>query len=180
MNLLTGDQFSDLFTTFDHTAWRLETRRAYNADSEAEPMRRWLAGEPRHVYDPFRGWLDMVRAAIAEGKRFARVRIVAEPPTTYQRFGAAGARFNVDAGEDIRYLAESRASELKLPREDFWLFDSIRIARLHFDEGDRLLGAEIVRDAEQVVAANWIRDVAWHHAVPYSNWIQLEGAGEHR
>lgn len=62
--------------------------------------------------------------------------------------------------------------------EDFWLFDSIRVARLHFDD-DRLLGAAVVTDPASVGEANRLRDIAWHYAIPYPAWIKhLEGDGD--
>ncbi len=182
MARVTGKGFEALFASFEHTAWRLETRTAYNIDYEAAEYQRFLAGKPRNVYPAFKAWLDMIKTATVERKRFARVRVVPDPLTEYLRFEAAGCRFNVGAGEDIRYLDADRADELGLPRnDDFWLFDSIRIARLHFDDDDRPLGAELIDDPVQVVEANRLRDAAWHYAVPYTTWIQqVEGAGEQR
>jgi len=46
------------------------------------------------------------------------------------------AQHNVAAGEDIRYLDRDRAEDL--PGHDYWLFDSSRLYRLHFDEDDDL------------------------------------------
>ena len=53
-----------------------------------------------------------------------------------------------------------------LPDHDYWLFDSRKIARLHFDEGDdHLLGVEIIEDPVAVVQHNYWRDAARHWAV---------------
>ena len=49
-------------------------------------------------------WLTMLREAIGEGRRFARVRVVSVPLTDYSRFGVWCAQFTGGAGEDIRYL----------------------------------------------------------------------------
>ncbi|MCI0685787.1 MAG: hypothetical protein L0Y54_00915 [Sporichthyaceae bacterium] len=182
MGLLRGKDFDAQFTGFDHTAWRLETREVYNVEEEAEDFARFLAGEPPRIDDYSRAWYDMIQAAVAAGKRFARVRVVPNPLTDYLRFEAEACQLNVAAGEDIRYLDAGRARELGLPRNvDFWLFDSIRIAQLHFDEDNRPLGAEIIRDPVRVVEANRLRDVAWHYAIPFHTWWAAQkGANEQR
>ena len=114
----------------------------------------------------FQDWLDLVRSATAEGRRFSRVRVVSLPLTDYSRYGIAYARFTNAAGDDIRYLTRDRARAIGLPDHDYWLFDSRKIARLHFDEGDdHLLGVEMIEDPAEVVQHNYWRDAARHWAV---------------
>jgi hypothetical protein len=173
-SIITGDDFNALFTTFDHTARRLEARGAYNVESEQASLERFLAGqEDDPEYQRSRsGWLtDVVGAGTDAGKRFARVRIVREPPTDYQRFGMRNARFNVEAGEDIRYLTRDQANALDLPAHDFWLFDEARLALLCFTADDRLLGAHVITD-ETVVRqhAEWL-GLALKRAVPYTEYV---------
>jgi hypothetical protein len=167
VTLLTEDEFDRLFETFEHTAFRLEVRDRYNEPSEAESLRKFLAGEPEDLEDGgFQDWLDMVKAATAEGRRFSRVRVVSLPLTDYSRFGIAYARYTVAAGDDIRYLTRDRARAIGLPDHDYWLFDSRKLAWMHFDEtDDSFLGAEIIEDPEAVVQHNYWRDVARHWAV---------------
>lgn len=167
MNLLTGDDFTNLFATFEHTAFRLEVRDRYNMPDEQEGFRLFLQGlpDPNEERD-MRWWLDLMRAATSAGKRVERVRVVTEPHSPYIRYEMAGDRLNLAAGEDIRYLPRQDAEPLDLPGHDYWLFDSRIAARLHFDDDDRLLGAELVTDPAAVVRYCYWRDVAWHHAVP--------------
>lgn len=165
MKLLIGDAFDELFRTFEHTAFRLEVRDSYSASpQENESARKLAAGEPVDM-GWAEGWLSMIREATAEGRRFMRVRVVSLPLTDYSRFGLWGAQLTNAAGEDIRYLSREVAQEAKLPQDDYWLFDSRKLARMHFDENDVLLGAEIVDEPREVVQHNYWRDVAWHHAV---------------
>lgn len=105
----------------------------------------------------------MIREATAEGRRFARVRVVSVPLTDYSRFGVFCSRYTNDAGEDIRYLPRDRAADL--PDYDYWLFDSRNLVRMHFDEDMNFLGGEIVDDPAVIVQHNYWRDVAWHRAV---------------
>jgi hypothetical protein len=141
-------------------------RDRYNTPYEAESLQKFLAGEPEYIGDSFRNWLDMVKAATAEGRRFSRVRVVSLPLTDYSRYGIACARFTNAAGDDIRYLTRDRARAIGLPGHDYWLFDSRTLVWMHFDDtDDRFLGAEIIEDPAAVVQHNYWRDAARHWAV---------------
>jgi hypothetical protein len=109
-------------------------------------------------------WLDMLRETTVEGRRFARVRLVSLPLTDYSRFGVWCAHFTNGAGEDIRYLTRDKAEVAGLPNHDFWLFDSSKLVRMHFDDDDRFLGGEVIEDAAEIVQYNYWRDAAWHYA----------------
>jgi len=156
-----GAEFDQLFETFEHTAYRLETRDRYNVPLEAEPIRNFLAGEPDAAY--LADWLAMVRRSTAEGRLFSRVRVVSSPLTDYTRFGLWIARYTCEAGDDIRYLARDRAAAL--PDYDYWLFDSRRLVKMRFTDDDRFTGAEIVEDPAEIVRHGYWRDAARHHAV---------------
>ena len=117
---------------FEHTAFRLEVRDRYDAPYENESLRRFLAGEQDDL--PWmQSWLVMLRDLTAQGRRFARVRVVSMPLTDYSRFGVWCAQFTNGAGEDIRYLTRDQAQAEGLPAHDYWLFDSRTLVRLHFD-----------------------------------------------
>lgn len=162
MTLISSDAFGELFRSFEHTAFRLEPRDRYNSPGENEPLRRFLAGEPDDLAwnQP---WLDLMSEHAAKGRIVSRVRVVSVPLSDYSRFGLWCARFAVEAGEEIRYL--DRAQAAGLPDLDYWLFDSSWGARLHFDDDDRLLGAEIITDPGTVVELSAARDDAWHRSV---------------
>jgi hypothetical protein len=167
--LLSGEDFRRLCLTFEHTAFRLETREGYAVGEEREPLRRFLAGEPPDDAW-FMDWYPIIEQLVAEGRTMERVRVVSEPHSGYTRFGIDLARrLNVPSGEDIRYLSRQSAEELGLPNEDFWLLDSSRVLMLHFDS-DVLLGAELITDPAEVVKRNYWRDTAWHHAIPVDKY----------
>jgi len=69
-------------------------------------------------------------------------------------------------GEDIRI---SRAAAA-LPADDYWLFDSRALARMHYNDDGRLTGVELDDNPAAVVPAAYWRDVALHMAVPLENW----------
>ena len=157
-----GPEWRALFETFEHTAFRLEVRDRYNVPSEQGPLHQLLddgVEDPAWLDD----WLVDIRQAADAGRRFRRVRVVSLPLTGYSRFGLTYAKYNNEAGEDIRYVAREDAAGL--PQFDYWLFDSRTVARMHFDDQDHLLGFELVDDPALVVELNYQRDAAWHRAV---------------
>jgi hypothetical protein len=122
-----------------------------------------LAGEPDVSYHE--NWLAMVRAASAEGRLFARVRVVSFPLTDYSRFNLWVAAYTRAAGDDIRYLSRDEASAVKLPKRDFWLLDSRLLLVMAFDDDDRFTSAEVIEDPQAIVQHNYWRDAARHHAL---------------
>jgi hypothetical protein len=93
-----------------------------------------------------------------------RVRVVTVPLTDYSRFGLWCSQHTNAAGEEIRYLRRDQAAGL--PDYDYWLFDSRKLALMHYDDADRFLGAEIVEEPATVVQHSYWRDAAWQRAVP--------------
>ena len=156
-----GPEWRALFETFEHTAFRLEVRDAYNVPSEDEPLRRFLEGDadPGWLSD----WLIDIRKDTDSGKVYRRVRVVSLPLSDYGRFGLTFSKYNNDAGEDIRYLSRDDADEL--PTFDYWIFDSRTVAKMHFGDQDNLLGFELIEEPAAVVELNYWRDAAWHRAV---------------
>jgi hypothetical protein len=174
MTLLTGEDFFDLFRTFEHTAYRLEVRESYY---EKEQLGQFLAGE--HVDLSYMDeWLALMVKQRVAGKRVERVRVVSRPFSDYTRYGLWLCQYNTLAGEDIRYLLREHAAGL--PDHDYWLLDSCRLYVVRFTDTDELLGAEPVEDSATVVRHNMWRDVAWHRAIPYRQFVEAAGiAGEH-
>jgi hypothetical protein len=162
--VLTGPEFSQLFRTFEHTAFRLETRDQYKSANETEALCQFVAGKPVDL-GWFQNWLTMIREATAAGKHFRRVRVVSLPLSDYSRFGVFCAHFTNEAGEDIRYLERDRADAESLPNHDYWLFDSRKLVWMHFDDEENFLGGEIIEDPAVIVEHNYWRDAAWHRAV---------------
>jgi hypothetical protein len=170
MGRLAREEFVKMFTTFAHTAWRLETRDTFNVPYEREHLAKFLAGEPDD-FDWISEWFDTMRAASAQGKRVERVRVVGEPHTDYTRWLLHVSQHNVEAGEDIRYLPRARMDELELPYADFWVFDSAQVAVIQFDEYGDAHGTDIFDDPATVVRHCQWRDAAWHHAIPYRDYV---------
>ncbi|MEV2218066.1 DUF6879 family protein [Streptomyces sp. NPDC050997] len=169
------DEFEDLFRTFKHTAWRLETRRRYASDEETDTYRQFTETGAA-AWDSNDPYCELIRSQTAQGKRVERVRIVDQPPTTGQLYLLDNAKRNSALGEDIRILWRSDAERLQLPADDFWLFDSRLVALLRFDDDDQLVDVELITEPSEVVRCSMVRDAAWHHAVPYEEFAA--GLGE--
>jgi hypothetical protein len=166
---LSGEDFNNLFKYFQHTAFRLEVQPVYLVEDEQEQVAAFLAGSarPPTEFESYAAWLQQIRTLTAEGKRIGRVRVLTEPPTDYLRWEAWAGQWNITAGEDIRYIASSRANEIGLPLDyDWWLFDSLRLAVMKFDPDGRPLGGEIITDPAIVVKHGAWRDLAIHHSAP--------------
>lgn len=80
------------------------------------------------------------------------------------------AKRNSALGEDIRILWRTEADRLRLPAEDYWLFDSRIVALLNFDADDQLVDVELITEPAEVVRRSLVRDAALHHAVPYERF----------
>ncbi|MGV9790223.1 DUF6879 family protein [Streptomyces sp. NPDC003435] len=154
--------FRRLFETFQHTAWRLETRRGYASDREDPDFQAFLATGTSPC-DPDEPWFVNIKAQIEAGKTVGRVRVADKPLTTEQLFLLDYARHNAAVGEDIRYLWREDATDL--PAEDFWIFDSRLVALLHFDDADNITNIELITEPAEVVRYCVARDAAMHHAI---------------
>ncbi|MEU6175880.1 DUF6879 family protein [Streptantibioticus parmotrematis] len=166
-NVVDLEEFDALFTRFEHTAWRLESRRRYASDEATDTYAQFVRGEPVNWDGVDAQWCAERREQSALGKRFERVRVVDDPPTPAQLYLLDNARRNSAVGEDIRNLRRADAQRLQLPEEDFWIFDSRLVARLNFDEDDDLVSVELITEPVEVNRYAQVRDAAWHHAVPH-------------
>jgi hypothetical protein len=157
-----GPEFGRLFRTFERSAFRLETRDHYKSVNESEALRQFVAGNQVDM-EWFQNWLTMIREALAGGRCFSRVRVVSMPLTDYSRFGIFCSEHTNAAGEDIRYLVRDDA--VGLPDYDYWLFDSSKLVRMHFDDDENFLGGELIEDPTMIVQHSSWRDAAWRRAV---------------
>ncbi|EKX69189.1 DUF6879 family protein [Streptomyces ipomoeae] len=164
------DEFDQLFTRFEHTAWRLETRRRYASDEITSTYAQFTRGEPVNWDGVDAAWCAERREQTALGKRFERVRVVDAPPTIGQLYLLDNARRNSTVGETIFTLRRADADRVGLPQEDFWIFDSRLVALLNFDDADNLVNVELIREPAAVLRYAMARDAAMHHAVPYDEF----------
>lgn len=166
---LTADDFNHLVRYFKREAFRLEVRSVYLIDDEQDNVAQFLRGEPHPVTEiPFyNAWLSDIRAATVEGRHVSRVRILDDPLTDYQRWELWSGAFNIGAGETLNYLDRATATSLGLPLDnDWWLFDSERLAQMRFDPDGRPLGGTVVSDPDLIAQHCAWRDLAVAHSTP--------------
>jgi hypothetical protein len=151
-------------------AFHLEQRDAYNVESEDEPFRRWLQGEPDD-YAWHADWLGFVRRATTAGVEVQRVRLASVPHGDYTRWGLDVAPLNIEAGEDIRYLPRHLADDIELPAEDFWLLDDDVLVLSVFSPDGRTGGFAVPSSSGLLRQCIAVRDQTWKRAVPYSEYV---------
>jgi hypothetical protein len=151
----------------------LELRDAYGVASEAEDFARWKSTGERDMDpgSPYWGpWVELIRRTVARGVTVRRARIVSEPVSDYIRYEHAGTPVNLQAGEQVRWLARRRASDIALPGNDFWLVDGHLIRWNHFTGDGASAGGEISEDpATAKLCADAFEEV-WARAVPHEDY----------
>ena len=169
MGRITEDEFGELLAGFDRTAFRLETRDHYALDYETREYAAFLAGTPAPPpeVDWWRPWLDQIARLASEGKRVGRVRVLAEPPSDYQRWEIWAGPWHAEAGERIGYMPYSRAASIGLPLDhDWWLLDDTRVIVMRHTSAGENLEKILITDREIVARYCGWRDLAVSHATP--------------
>ncbi|MCQ8769142.1 DUF6879 family protein [Streptomyces telluris] len=172
MNLITPAQRDELFRSLERDAFHLELKDHYGSPVEDTPYARWQKGEPDD-YAWLEPWTTLMKGVTGAGRRVRRVRVVTEPHSRYVGWEHSLTRLNLEMGEDIRWLPRSRLPEgitFPVDGNDWWLFDDRLLAVGHFDESGRVLGSELIEDAETVAECIRVRDLLWSVAVPHREY----------
>lgn len=170
MEVLKGDDFYDLFKSFERTAFHLELKDSYSSPDEFEPFAKFLQGQPGDLlwHKP---WLDLVRDVTRAGKKITRVRVITVPHHDYQRWGFHVAPANIAAGEEIRYVSRDLVAHIDLPREDYWLFDDHDVVFSYY-ENDVWAGGERTADADVIEHCRRARDEVWPLSLPFEEYLR--------
>lgn len=166
---ISEDEFEELLRSFERSAFRLETQPFYALDYEREEFERFLAGSPRPPSEIgwWKQWLDQITALTRQGKSVSRVRVLSEPPTSYQRWMLWADPWYASASENIRFTPRSQAERIGLPLEhDWWLLDDSRVIVMRFTSSGEVTGKELVTDPAAVAPYRAWRDLALAHAIP--------------
>lgn len=159
------------FVETHHTRdlFRLETLTYYDVPSDGDDYHRYLQGETDPNAEAKQPWLDRLQADVAAGRRWRRVHALTTPLTDYLRYECEwGYVYNVAGGEDVR-ISEG-ASEALLGVGDFFVLDGEHVARSHYDQAGRFVGAEVIKEASAKGPYLAIADMLWRTAEPFTNW----------
>jgi hypothetical protein len=171
---VTPTDFGDCFDRFQCIAFRLETRQVYTVPAEQERIRAFRAGLALPERSPRTSpWLARIQVSTQEGKRWQRIRLVAEPMNDYTRYQLAGYKESAAAGEDIRICRLAAHRDLALSNRDFWLFDDLVAVFLHYDAEGRFTGAELTQDPAAITQCQAERDLVLRHSMPLVRFLAL-------
>jgi hypothetical protein len=152
-----------------HDLFRLETLSYYDVSSDGEDYRRYLEGEPHPNADAKQPWLDRLQADVAAGRRWRRVHAMSVPLSDYLCYECEWAyTYNVATGEDVRIVED--ASDVLLGIGDFFVIDGEHVARSHYDQVGRFLGAEVVSEAAARAPYLALAGVILRNAVSFTEW----------
>lgn len=164
-----NDEWTSMFHSFKHTAFRLETLQWYAEPSESSPFNHYQRGidpGPSHMDE----WCQTIKHHMQSGRSMRRVHIVDLPLSTYMKFEVeCGYRFSGAAGEEIRLIDRSTlSSELtKLCHEDFWFFDNTTVMINDYNSGHTLYQARITSDPHAVAYYAEIEKRIWKIGIPF-------------
>ncbi|MET9730624.1 DUF6879 family protein [Streptomyces sp. NPDC006458] len=166
--------FSELLRGAERTAIHLEMRDVYSVGDETADFEQFKRTGVHPDADPatadWGGWVSLVRETVGRGVVMRRARIVSEPVTDYIRFEHASTPVNLAAGELVRWLPRSRASDLMLPGNDLWLIDDRRVL-FHWFTGDGdWAGHEFNEDPDVVKLVSAAFEAVWERGVPHEQY----------
>lgn len=170
MRLLQGPAFLDLFRQAERSAFHLETRDAYDVDTENPQLARYLEGHRDDDYAWFRPWLDLMRETTGRGVEVSRVRVVTVPLPEYHHWLLSITPENAGAGEEIRYVPRELAG--RIPSDDWWLYDDSLVAFNVVDTNGAGAGVAATDDPRILEYCRSVRARLWEIATPYAEFAE--------
>ena len=160
-------KLADLLLDAERRALHLEMRDTY---ARSALFTAWQSGEPHDRSDADAQWRALLAPLVAHGGDVRRLRIVSEPITDYVRYEYEMTPIaNLAAGEVVRWLPRDRASDLRLPGNDFWLIDDGLLFNLASGDGD-WLGVQPNDDPDVIRFCAESFEAAWSRAVDHSEY----------
>ncbi|MFI1865917.1 DUF6879 family protein [Streptomyces jumonjinensis] len=165
--------FAELLRSARTSAVHLEMRDAYGVENEVEEFAAWKNGhrlDPDDRHSWWQPWHDLVQEVTSKGVVMRRARIVSEPVSDYIRFEHHGTFTNVAAGEQVRWLSRRSASDLRLPGNDFWLFDGRLVQFNVFDGDGRWVHTDHTEDLAVAELCASAFESAWSRGTPHEQF----------
>jgi hypothetical protein len=114
-------------------------------------------------------WIAIMEPLHARGADLRRMRIVSEPWSTYIRYEYHVTPGIVAAGECVRWLPRDRASDLRLPGNDFWIIDDQLLFNITAGDG-RWVGMQANDDLEVLAFCLEAFEAAWARGIDHANY----------
>lgn len=151
---------------------RVETLDAYDAESDADFVDRFLEGAAKPDPAEKATWLGLISAAAERGHPWRRLRVINRPVTDYVRYACEwGYTDNVAAGEDVRVFDgadDPVGADLRRYVGDFYVVDK-RVIEMRYDRPTgRFIEARQVTDRFSRMRRGAERDFAG--AQPFTQW----------
>ncbi|MFF9849951.1 DUF6879 family protein [Streptomyces litmocidini] len=165
--------FAELLAKTSRHALHLEMRDVYGVESEDVAFAEWRAGASRDFSDRASWWSSfhqLVADSVGRGVQVRRARVVSEPVSDYIRFEHAGTVKNLAAGEDVRWLSRSAASDIMLPGNDVWIFDDFALKFGIFDGDGRHVGGQMSYEADLIQRCTNAFNIVWERGTPHSEF----------
>ncbi|WP_184962262.1 DUF6879 family protein [Nonomuraea endophytica] len=172
MNSTTVPPFPELIAGASYSAVHLEMRDVYTPDDPS--FIAFLGGPPFDRTQREREWRDIIDSAVSRGVTVRRARIVSEPITDYIRFEhSVTDSMNIVAGERVRWLPRSQASDLCLPGNDFWVFDDHLVRFGHFAGDGSVTGKELRTEPPVIQLCQSAFEAVWLRAIDHAEYKPL-------
>lgn len=171
---LDDDSFTSLFHDFKESAFRLETLQKYAVDYEKIPFQDFMNGKERYTHPIQAEYATLVKGHTENGRSMSRVHVISEPLSDYVRFEILWPYLDsLNAGEDIRLLSTERNKwPQNLPKKDFWIFDSEKVAVMNYDDNGSFIGANLLSEASTVQKYLAIKKAAIDASIPYNAYVK--------
>lgn len=165
-------QFLDAWSAARERFFKIERKQSYN-QADDDSYKAFLRGDHETAMRLLRGELlkqrEMYDEAIANGVELVRLRQVEEPLSDYLRhFEIPSYSTSEELGEKI-YFVPPNPNEDELP--DCIVFDSTVMFVNTYDGLDRLGGAIVVTDPEQIRHATTLGEKLLSRAEPLASYI---------
>jgi hypothetical protein len=163
MSAVSQDEFAVMLAQ-SRTAFRLEYQREPLLGEQAA-VEHWQQGNRMVPWEwpEWRSWLDLAWRHTSAGAIISRVRLVDEPPTSYQRWALECTPWHERSGDRIRYLSRHEAGRLGIPVENWWLFDNATVVELTYGSSEVPIKTLVTKPAKIREYRGW-SELALTHA----------------
>jgi hypothetical protein len=160
-------KLAELLVAAERRALHLEMRDTY---ARSPLFVAWQIGESYDRSEADAHWRVLLAPLVTRGGDVRRLRIVSEPITEYVRYEYEMTPVaNLAAGEVVRWLPRDRASDLRVPGNDFWLIDDGLLFNLASGDGD-WLGVQQNDDPSVIAFCADSFEAAWGRAIDHGDY----------